>query len=822
MTMMNMGIRRLAVILTLTAVTLLPACAGGGDDDDDDDSDSLAAFCGRISECDLGSALGISSMDDCRAFVDTLTNETVMCVLLAASCDEVRDCLGLGGDDDADDDTDDDADDDTEYECVEAPSWVNAQPETPELTDGELYALRCPDAADPEAFEEVTLQYSSDNQTTGSTGWDDGAMEGVRFTPEHPFHLKSLEFYFYNDCGDVTVRLVPDLLGSVFVVDGDLTDPARAAIPADAGWSELPAIPWDFIREPDEPFWIVYEHVQKYPFLGQDDLTNDLRSVFWDQNWALQNSPWTHGNPQHNYMVRAHGNYFCKQEEKWFSDATEVVDLGPDLHRQRTVWADINNDGWDDVIVSTGGYEEAGFSVFLNDEGTFTDITEASGLNGWGAGVALLADFDNDGNLDAYLGVNTPQDNVLDYYSTILLGDGLGSFTEVPDNGVDVLFDVTLYGEDVTRRPSHVAITAADYDEDGIVDLYAGNWEVEYPNALSYPDILFRGNGDGTFEDVSAGSGINPYDRPAYGATFGDYNNDGWADIGVANYGGSPNFLLENQGDGTFSEVAIAKGFARGGDGKSGTSFGIDFGDIDNDGDLDAYQSNIQHPRFEGVTGGSVLHLNSGAPDFTFTDITTAAGISRDEGEIDGSFADFDNDGRLDLFVSDLYTGHYGRLFRQMEDGSFEDVTYESGIFMHDCTNHAWGDFDMDGDLDLLVTRRSDGMQVHLWRNEIGQNNNWVTFRLQGDGVATNTSACGARVTLVAGSLTQVREVQCGRGHASAGPSLPVEFGLGSNATIDSVTVDWPGGSEETWEDPPIERFIRLVQGQPTLEYYDE
>ncbi|MCZ7584454.1 MAG: ASPIC/UnbV domain-containing protein [Deltaproteobacteria bacterium] len=141
---------------------------------------------------------------------------------------------------------------------------------------------------------------------------------------------------------------------------------------------------------------------------------------------------------------------------------------------------------------------------------------------------------------------------------------------------------------------------------------------------------------------------------------------------------------------------------------------------------------------------------------------------------------------------------------------------------MHDCTNHAWADYDRDGDLDLLVTRRSDGQQVHLWRNDVGQDNNWATFRLVGDGSASNTLACGARVTLVSGDLTQIREVQCGRGHATSQPSIAVEFGLGARTTIDSVSVDWPGGTNESWDDPPIKRFILLEQGNGSIGFYDE
>ncbi|MBZ0273871.1 CRTAC1 family protein [bacterium] len=764
-----MSIRSIFVLLLLAALSMAAGCSCG-DDDDDDDNDNV-------------------SDDD------------------AADDDEAD------GDDD-DDDDDDAGDDDSVYECVDEATVVESDEPGAPIDREALYASICPDATDPAA--NVEAQYALDDgvKKAGRGGLEPGDIEAIQVIAPHPFHVTSVDLYFFGGCGDVIVRLLPDVCGSEPDRYGDLITPIRLAIPEEAGWVRVELPPRDFWRYPADKFWVAYEHVTEEPLLGVDGTDNyHLRSRYYSADWAAANAPFQWGVAGHNYMVRANGYTFCEKESETFTDVTTDIGLPGDLHRQRTVWADIDGDGWDDIVVSRGGYDEEGFSVYHNDEGMFVDVTDASGLNGYYAGFSVWADFDNDGDIDVYLGVNTPVTDAVDAPSTVLLNDGTGVFTEKESNGVDVMFE----GD----RPSTSAAAAADYNGDGVVDLYVGNWLVEYPNIPSFPDVLFAGNGDGTFTDVTDASAIGVLaGRPTYGVTWTDYNNDGLADIFVSEYGRVKNVFWENQGDGTFVNVADDANLDSPRGNRPGNTFASDFGDIDNDGDLDAYLAEISHPRYQPSSEPSSMNLNSGAPDFFYTEVTDALGFTCDEGEIDVSFVDFDNDGRLDVFLSDLYEGHYGRLYRQLDDGTFMDVTYWAGIEMHDCTNHAWGDFDRDGDLDLLVTRRSGGFVTHVFRNDVGQDNNWATFRLTG--VTSNRSACGARVTLVAGDLTQIREVQCAKGHASSTPSLPVEFGLGDKTTIDEVKVLWPGGAEQSWDDPPVKRFIDLTEDVAAFDYYDD
>jgi enediyne biosynthesis protein E4 len=825
------AIHWLPVILVLALTPLFFAC---GDDDDDDNDDGSGGgsdvFCENIVACDFGGDLGIGSMDQCEAYWAGLSEATQQCVLGAADCDQLAVCLGLGSDDDLDDDAnddvDDDADDDTAVECVDETTFPDG--DIPDVEDQpDLYAQYCPDNPAPTAFSPVVFEYFEGEKEYGFEDRAGGDIEGVLIQPEHPMHVKYMDLFLYGGCGEVIVRIFPDLVRSAPDKNGDLIDPIRVQLPDDAGWVRVNLPETYFLRNPADRFWVGIEHIESSPYLGQDRHGNvDGTSRFYSREWAQDNAPFKYGTALRNFMVRVTGNYYCEKTGVSFTDVTEESGIGLGVNRQRTVWTDLDNDGWDDIVLNTGGYDLDGFTVYHNGGGAFVDITDATGLNGYRAMFGLFVDMDNDGDQDAYLGVSTPEavENQEDDGSTVLTNNGDMTFSEVPANGVDISFEVQSGSDDpYTTRPTTATATAADIDGDGYVDIYVGNWWIYYPMGPAFPDHLFKGAGDGTFVDIIDTAMLRndePHSpRPCYGAAVTDYNNDGLIDVYVANYGGQYNRMWKNAGDGSFENVAAEIGLDSPWGNSPGISFSADFGDIDNDGDMDAYIANITHPRYLPGTEPSTLCVSSGAPDYVFTDVTEAYNIAFDEGEIEVSFIDFDNNGLLDFFVSDLYSGHYGRLFEQQDDGTFQDVTYWSGIDMHDCTNHSWGDYDKDGDLDLLVTRRSPNT-VHLWRNDIGQNNNWATFRLEGTGDLVNRNACGARVTLVSGDLTQIREVQCGRGHANSQPSIAVEFGLGQRTTIDSVTVAWPGGGTEVWDTPPINTFALLTEGEETAGTY--
>ena len=792
----------------------------------------------------------------------------------------------------------------------------------------------------------ATLQYDNGQRFSSSRSLIDGDIEVVNFIPEGPFWLKKLHFHFLGDAGTVILHVYGDLGRSWPDEKKDLIEPITLDVPKDAGWGVVDVSDKQLLFHPSEHFWIGYEHTAEAPLLSidsgvaADDGTpsdpehSKQKNQKLIEEWRAQGLAYVWDLALTNsYLIRAEGSYFCEWAARGMTDVTAQAGLSAGSH-MRVGWSDLNNDGWDDIVLTTSGYQAESTKVFLNDgDGTFRDATAASGLSGHYQALNLMGDLDNDGNQDVYAGVYVPQDvvssdpagtgtvpcdgctlstakrgallarigeagtpfvagtsyggatpdagavqlivnddnyadNAGQYAATVtvtppgakdgvpvtvpgdnaswtdsgvaavaggtlavtaegtvvlsrtdtgarskvFLGHGDGTFTEVESTGVDV--DATT-----------AAAAFGDYDQDGKLDLYVGNWLLQYPDPASFTDILFHGNGDGTFADVTDAAGMTPEAQgggmPCYGVVWGDYNNDGLPDIYVGNYGREDNFLWRNNGDGTFTNVATALGAdhshspsSRGG----GNTFGVDFGDFDNDGNLDVYATNIAHPRYLPTTDISDLFHNLGeAGGYAFEDVRELVGIAYDEGEIEASFVDVNNDGLLDLSLSDLYPLHYFRLYRQNEDHSFTDITYMAGIWVTPATNHAWADYDHDGRPDLLISENSSPIKNHLFHNEMGAGNHWLMVRLVG--TDSNRDAVGARVTVTTGTRTQLREVKGGKGHFDSQPSLVQHFGLGEYDFIDSLTVRWPSGHVDTYTSlGDVDHYIKITEGAPNPE----
>jgi hypothetical protein len=243
-----------------------------------------------------------------------------------------------------------------------------------------------------------------------------------------------------------------------------------------------------------------------------------------------------------------------------------------------------------------------------------------------------------------------------------------------------------------------------------------------------------------------------------------------------------------------------------------GHTYGVDFGDVDNDGDMDLFIPNLAHPRVRPWSDPSVFAVNQGPPGYTFADKTAASGFIYDEGDVNAAFADFDNDMDLDLAIATLYPNHYTKLYRNDGAAGFVDVTYETGTAVHDGVAAAWVDVDGDGDLDLLLAGRATGSNhLHLFVNRVGSKNSWIQLDLQG--TTSNRDAVGARVSLTAGGVTQVRDVRGGGGHGNIQRPLTLHFGLAQQTKIDKLTVRWVGGKAETITGAAVDRRHRVVEG---------
>ena len=465
---------------------------------------------------------------------------------------------------------------------------------------------------------------------------------------------------------------------------------------------------------------------------------------------------------------------------------------------------DYNNDGWQDVFfVDSGSIADpgltAGHRLYLNKgDGTFSDATRGSGIEGAGYGMgACSADFDNDGWVDLY--VTSVSANRL-YRNT-----GDGRFADVTR--------LAAVGSD--RWSSSCAF--GDIDNDGDVDLYVANYldfslaNHKYcgdpaagvriycdPNVYNgVPDVLYRNNGDGTFSDVSRESGIQSAEGKGLGVVFTDYDLDGWIDIYVAN-DLVPNFLFHNLGGGVFEEAGLTAGVAVGGDGRPLSGMGTDTGDIDGDGLPDVFVSNMDRE-----THSLYRNLGSGL----FAEVTFGSGVGEATLPYVGwgaAFLDYDNDTDMDLTIANgavLDNVGYFRdstyeqpnlLLRNDGAGFFEDVGPDSGAgfaIRKVSRGLAVGDMDNDGDLDILVGNNGQGPD--FLRNEGGNRNNSLLIRTIGSG--SNRDGIGALLRLSVGDRVLLREVKAGSGYLGQN-DLRVHFGMGDAATATRLEIVWPGG----------------------------
>ena len=417
-----------------------------------------------------------------------------------------------------------------------------------------------------------------------------------------------------------------------------------------------------------------------------------------------------------------------------------------------------------------------------NGDGTFTDVTEEAGVGGgdsYGVGCSA-ADFDYDGDLDLL---------VLNYGPDIFYrNNGNGTFTDISrDSGLANPY----WG---------VSAPWFDYDGDGDLDVYVANYlEYDsgkfrsfyaasgYPGPLSYngrPDALYRNNGDGTFTDVTKEAGLFQLNGRAMSATIADLNNDGCLDIYVAN-DAMENYYFRNKGDGTFANDGLVMGLAFGEGGQGVSSMGPVIGDVDRDGWLDVYIPDM---------GYGCLLMNR--KDY-FEDRTSPSNLAAICGQYTGwggLLFDYDCDGYLDVFVANGDAHHeYAEgavLARNDGKGNFVDVAGKSGEYFRQKyvgRGATCGDYDNDGDLDLLVVNLND--RARLLRNDGGNKNNWLTINAKLPN--GKTDAIGARVIVTVGSLTQIQDLIPVRGYLSqADPRC--HFGLGGAAKADVVEIRWP------------------------------
>ncbi len=492
-------------------------------------------------------------------------------------------------------------------------------------------------------------------------------------------------------------------------------------------------------------------------------------------------------------------------------------------------WIDYDQNGLLDLYLVNGASRRPNTSKHAlrsalyrnNGDGTFTDVTikagvDAEGLFGMGAAVG---DYDNDGCPDLF---------VLGYGRCILFhNNGNGTFTDVTDRaGVGNL------------RKWGSSAAWFDYDNDGLLDLVIANyvdWSPEEnfwcgdkgPGLRSYchPDVyrgqpptLYHNNGDGTFSDVSKRSGVGIRPGNGLGVVTFDYDNDGWQDIFITN-DQMPNFLFHNNRDGTFREIGYSAGVAVGIDGQFEAGMGTDAADTTGSGRSDLIVTHLDQ---------QLARLYQNVGEGYFEDATFRSKISYATFHLSGfgtRFMDYDNDGARDLFMAN---GHvldniqryhaettYAEpklMFRNVGHGIFENVSDQLGpdfLLPRVSRGAAIGDFDNDGDLDIVIS--NNGQAPQLLRNDGGNANHW--FQLLLIGTRSNRDAVGARVKVTAGDLVLYDEKKGGMSYQSAqDPRL--HFGLGQHTTVEEVEIKWPSGELTKLTNIKSDQILAIEEGK--------
>jgi enediyne biosynthesis protein E4 len=489
--------------------------------------------------------------------------------------------------------------------------------------------------------------------------------------------------------------------------------------------------------------------------------------------------------------------------------------------------ADFDGDGWPDIYFVNGrDLYNRGLSVRNalyrnNGDGIFTDVTEKAGVPGTGFGLGCVwGDYDNDRFPDLF---------VTQYGRNILYrNNGNGTFTDVTDKaGVAGTESGTF----------HSGATFFDYDRDGRLDLYVGSYVelgdkrycdlggIQSSCAPSVyrgsPDALYHNNGDGTFTNVTVKAKIYQPEGKNLSVGAADYDNDGWPDLFVANDGLSA-YLYHNQHDGTFKEIGAPSGMAFSGYGAVMAAMCISLGDFNNDGWLDLYISDFQR---------SSDHIWQNDGKGFFDEVSDHSGLTRATHDVlsfGGGFFDYDNDGWLDLFVANGHVypeveratpgTHYKQLnslFHNEQNGKFVEVSKSAGdgsSTPYVGRGVAFLDFDNDGFVDLVVANNGD--PPLLLHNSGGNGNHFLNFKLVG--TKTNRDAMGARIRILAGGISQIREIEGGGSYLSQS-DLRANFGLGKAARAETVEVKWPSGLQQTFRNVEADKFYLIEEGVDRL-----
>ena len=587
--------------------------------------------------------------------------------------------------------------------------------------------------------------------------------ESVRFDLDTAVEVWGIQVYWsrVNENSHQKLMLWPDFGYNFSSYDWEnplwekrvQVQPGDYAQPVDI-WFEEPIV----LEQPG----LVYAGIKHEP--GQPDVLMDRatnadvdrsdfpQSMVWYSDRGTDNFGFPAiASVSNNFMIGLHIAR-APAVDPWFEPAWEEAS-----GLSRVAFADYDNDGDPDLM--------AGARLLRNDGNGFTNVSEEAGFGGVGCNGGVWGDYDNDGYAD-YFCMGTAD--------RLFHNEGDGSFVDV--TGSSAINDSGTVncgnGPELRNLPTEGAAWG-DFDSDGYLDLYQANYECGSGNYT--PDRLWRNEGDGSFSEVLADQGLDN-NTAGRGVNWGDFDNDGDADIFVSNYRLQRNKLLRSNGDGTLSDVALATNVA-------GTylqqawghTIGSVWDDFDADGDLDLFSANLAHPRFYHFSDRSEFLENPtiGGAGTEFISHRDDTGLVYRETSSSPALLDFDNDGDRDIVVTNVYDARPPEFYVWEDDWQVKDRHWEAGMVVWNTWGAAAADVDGDGLVDLA-------MQVmHRNRGLVGADNHWIKVRLEGSGAGgTNRMAIGARAYVTAGGRTQMREVSGGHGTTCQDEAV-LHFGIG-------------------------------------------
>lgn len=633
--------------------------------------------------------------------------------------------------------------------------------------------------------------------------WATPGWEAVRFELDVPSCVYGIDAIYGKlprNLKDVTIGLYTDFgsNGMDFYPDLPLWTGEQALdATAEGGWVawEVPPL---WVDGPALIYGANYRNGTKGPaWLLDDTFAGDGYCAGWDDCHSAVNYPEADAGSYDNgttfpwatdFVVRLHYKPMVEvtDGERWFHAV-------PGLAASANVsWGDYDDDGDDDLMTN-------GPTLYRNDGGTFTNVTAESAVAASGVYAAggVWGDYDNDGCLD-FFGIGA-QDLLLHNQCD-------GTFTDVTAaSGItDFQDERSCLGSGDPEFSPTAGAAWTDFDNDGRLDLVQANF-LCFDTYTYYPDKFWHNLGDGLFEPWGSEHGFTHDDLAGRGAETADFDGDGDLEVAIVNYVLQPNLFYDNLGGGSFDEIAATNTFQGLGTTVGalnryyGHSIGLKVGDLDNDLDLDVVVGNLAHPRFYSFSNKTQVLLSDGGG--RFADVALERGLVYQETHSNPTLLDIENDGDLDLFITEVYDGRPTDVYTNDGAATFSPARLYAGITTENGWGSATADYDRDGDQDYLA--------YTLFRNDAASGH-WVELRLVGD-VASNRAAIGAVAWVTAGGRTWMRSVSGGNG-TGCQDSQTLHFGLGDASTVDAVQVWFPGGSTVSYTGVTADAAWRLTE----------